>query len=359
MTKRKILVTGVANQWGAHVASKLLAEAETCDADYHVIGLDTEPPGREIKGLDFIQADIRNPLFVDLLRSEEVHTVCHLAFLESARAGEASFDVNVMGTMKTLGACAEAGVRKVILKSSMQVYGALPGNPAFLTEEQPLQAGQARSTVRHLVEIEAFCNGFRRQTPEMLLTVLRFASIIGPKADTPLTRFLKQPLAPKLMGFDPLQQVIHEDDVVDALEYAIQNDTPGVFNVAAEGILPLSRLTALAGKTALPVFHMVAYWSNALMGTTNLPAGRYWPIEPDYLRYSWVGDLTKMREELCFTPHYTAEEALREFAGEQRLRRYGPESVEMAYDEERLRDTIERRRRARELGGVPDEMQEG
>jgi UDP-glucose 4-epimerase len=193
----------------------------------------------------------------------------------------------------------------------------------------------------------------------MLLTVLRFASIIGPKADTPLTRFLKQPLAPKLMGFDPLQQVIHEDDVVDALEYAIQNDTPGVFNVAAEGILPLSRLTALAGKTALPVFHMVAYWSNALMGTTNLPAGRYWPIEPDYLRYSWVGDLTKMREELCFTPHYTAEEALREFAGEQRLRRYGPESVEMAYDEERLRDTIERRRRARELGGVPDEMQEG
>jgi len=359
MTQRNILVTGVANQWGARVASKLLADTEPCDAEYHVIGLDTEPPGREIKGLDFIQADIRNPLFVELMRSEEVHTVCHLALIESSRANEVSFDLNVMGTMKTLGACAEAGVSKVILKSSMQVYGALPANPAFLTEEHPLQALNARLTVRHLAEIEAFCNGFRRQTPEMLMTVLRFASIVGPKADTPLTRFLKQPFAPRLMGFDPLLQVIHEDDVVDALVYAIQNEVPGVFNTAAEGILPLSRLTALAGKTALPLFHPFAYWGNSLMSAANLPAGRYWPIEPDYLRYSWVGDLARMREEMCFTPHYTAEEALREFAGEQRLRRYGPESLEMSYDEERLRDTIERRRRARELGGNLGEIQEG
>jgi hypothetical protein len=56
-----------------------------------------------------------------------------------------------------------------------------------------------------------------------------------------------------------------------------------------------------------------------------------------------------MREELGFSPQYTMEEALREFAGEQRLRRYMPESAALAYDEERLRDTIERRRRAREL----------
>ena len=95
--KQIILVTGVADYWGAQVASRLLSPA-TSETDYHVIGLDSEPPDESLKGLDFIQADIRNPLFVDLLKNEQVHTVC-LVFAESVRASEAAFDVNVMGTM--------------------------------------------------------------------------------------------------------------------------------------------------------------------------------------------------------------------------------------------------------------------
>jgi UDP-glucose 4-epimerase len=352
--KKVILVTGVANYWGAQLAARL-ADGARADSAYHVIGLDSEPPGESLHGLDFIQADIRNPLFVDLLKSEDVHTVCHLVFSESMRPSEAAFDINVMGTMKVLGACAEAGVRKVVLKSSMTVYGANPGNPSFITEQQPPQAGRSYGTTRNLVEIEAFCNGFRRQVPEMILTILRFSSIIGPKVDTPMTRFLKQPLAPVLMGFDPLMQVIHEMDVVEALAYAVYNDVPGVFNVAAEGILPLSRLMALASKLPIPIFHLFAYWGSDLLGAAGLSTRRHWPIEMDYLRYPWVGDLAKMREDLGFVPRYTAEEALREFAGEQRLRHYMPESAALAYDEERLRDTIERRKRSREIN---DQRQE-
>ena len=41
--------------------------------------------------------------------------------------------------------------------------------------------------------------------------------------------------------------------------------------------------------------------------------------------------------------------ALREFAGQQRISHYLPQKTIQAYHEERLRDTIERRRRAREL----------
>lgn len=355
--KQVILITGVANYWGAQLAARLINDTQA-ETNYHVIGLDSEPPAEMPKGMDFIQADVRNPLFVDLLQSENVHTVCHLAFAESVRPTEAAFDINVMGTMKVLGACAEAGVRKVVLKSSMSVYGANPGNPAFITEQQPPQAGQCYGTTRHLVEIEAFCNGFRRQVPEMILTILRFSSIIGPQADTPMTRFLKQPLAPVLLGFDPLMQVIHEKDVVEALAYAIYTDVPGVFNVAAEGNLPLSRLMALASKLPVPVFHLFAYWGADLIGAAGVSAGRYWPIEMDYLRYSWVGDLAMMSDELGFVPRYTAEEALREFAGEQRLRRYMPESAALAYDEERLRDTIERRKRLREMAdNNPEEVQ--
>lgn len=344
--KRVVLITGVAGYWGSRVAARLVAEQ-----DVHVIGLDVEQPAEKIKGLDFIQADIRNPLLVDLLKQEKVDTVCHLTFIDTARPSESAFEVNVMGTMKVFGACAEAGVRKIVLKSSTAVYGAHPDNPAFLTEAHPLRGSRRYGYTRDMVEIESFCNGFRRQAPQIKLVILRFPSIVGPTADTPMTRFLKEVWTPTLMGFDPMMQVIHEDDVTAALVHAILHDVSGVFNVAAEGVLPLSRLMALARKFAVPVFHLFAYWGIGLLGETGLRLTRYVPIELDYIRYPWVADLTKMREELGFTPRYTADEALREFAGQQVMHRYLPEAATLSYDEERLRDTLERRRRAQKRGG--------
>jgi UDP-glucose 4-epimerase len=343
-----ILVTGVAGYWGAQLAGELLGRRNyEGGADWHIIGLDTNIPDPEIQGLDFIQADIRNSLLVDLLQEEQVDTLCHLAFVDSVRPVESAFDANVIGTMKVLGACAQAGVRKVVLKSSTAVYGAHPDNPAFITEEHPLQGSRKYGYTRDLVEVEAFYNGFRRQVPEMVLALLRFANIVGITADTPMTRFLSEPLSPVLMGFDPMMQIIHERDVVDALVHAVVNDAHGAFNIAAEGVLPLSKLMAIAGKIQLPVVHPLAYCGVGVLDRIGFRSGRFLPIELDYLRYPWVGDLSKMREEFGFAPRYTAEEALREFAGQQRMQRFMPESAALAYDEQRLRDTLERRRRMR------------
>lgn len=346
--KRVVLVTGVAGFWGGRVAARLIDRP-----DRHVIGLDDDPPEEEIKGLDFIQANIHNPLLVELLKQEEVDTVCHLTFIETSRPSETAFDVNVMGTMKLLGACAEAGVRKVVLKSSTLIYGAQPTNSAFLRENHPLHGSKGYGYIRDLVEIEAFCNGFQRQSPETLLTVLRFAHIVGPKADTPMTRFLREEEALVLLGFDPMIQVIHEEDVVGALVHAVVYDVPGMFNVAAGRAMPLWRVMGLAGKLSAPILHWLAYASVSILGP------RYAPIDLDYLRYPCVGDLERMRKELQFVPQYTAEEALREFASQQRLRRYLPESLARAYDEERLRDTLERRRRARSTGVLRDKPADG
>lgn len=338
--KKVILITGVAGYWGKRVAAELVSHP-----DYHVLGLDSEKPEQEIKKLDFIQADIRNPLLLELLKTEKVDTVVHLAQMDPPQPSESSFDYNLMGTMKVFGTCAQAGVKKIILKSTTAVYGAQPNNSAFLTEEHPIKGSQTWGYTRDLIEIESFCNGFRQQAPEIMLTVLRFPGIIGPSADTPLTRFLKEPLAPVLLGFDPMMQIIHEDDVVGALVYTVNNDVPGIFNVAAEGNLPLLRLMSLAGKLPLPVFHLFAYWGRDLSNMSGVAIANYFPIELDYIRYPWVGDLAKMREEMGFMPHYTSEEALREFAGYQRTSIYKRDTTNMEYDVERLRDTIERRKR--------------
>jgi UDP-glucose 4-epimerase len=337
--RQVVVVTGVAGYWGARVATRLLEEPEL-----HVIGVDSQPPQEAITGLDFVQANVHNRLLVDLLASEHVHTICHLAFVESAEPDEEAFEFNVMGTMKVLAAAAKAGVHKIVLKSSTMVYGAHATNSAFLTEAHALKGSRTTGAIRDLIEIETFCQSFRRQSPHVNLTVLRFANIVGLTADTPMTRFLKNREAPVLLGFDPMMQIIHEDDAVNALAHAVLNDAPGVFNVTAEGPLHLSRLMALAGKLAVPMLHIVAYWGAGVGG------GRFMPIELDYLRYRWVADLKKMREEFGFTPQYSPADTLREFAKEQRMKRYlgSPDALDL--DEERLRAILAERQRTREAG---------
>lgn len=357
--KKVILITGVAGYWGSRMAGKLVeldeqlslqADAEGNErAGFHIIGLDTEPPQEPIKGLDFIQADIRNPLLVELLQTEQVHTIIHLAFLNNYRPRERAFDLNVIGTMKVLGAAGEAGVKKVILQSSTAVYGANPTNPAFLTESNALNGSKINGSIRNLVEIEAFINGFRRQVPEMIITILRFANIVGLTVDSSMTRLLNLTPPFVLFGFDPLMQIIHENDVVDALSFAALNDKPGAYNIAAEGILPLGKILGLAGKLPLPIVHWVAYWGTNFTKTTGVKSQQHFPIEPDYIRYPWVADLARMRDEMGFQPSYTAEETLREFAGHLRLKKYKSDDLDMEFDEERLRDTLDRRRRRREL----------
>jgi UDP-glucose 4-epimerase len=337
--KKNILITGVADYWGYRVAQKILEQGR-----FHVIGVDHEKPQLELKDLDFIQADVRNRYLVELIRSENIDTFCHLVFKDSLRPNETAFDINVMGTIKVLGACVEAGVRKVVIKSSTMVYGAQPTNPGFLIEDSPLNGSRSYGYIRDQVEIEAFCNGFRRQYPQIILTILRFPHIIGPTVDSPLTRFLSHPYAPMLLGFEPITQVIHERDVVRGLIHAIENDHPGAFNLAAEGNIPFLRMLSLVGKMPIPLVHLFAYWSLDLFKST---AQKFIPIDPDYLRYRWVADINRMRKELAFEPLYTAEEALREYAGVLRTKGFSPESSLLTNEEDLLRDTIERRRRER------------
>ena len=336
-------MTGVGGYWGSRVASRLVTEANC-----HVIGLGASPPQAGIQGLDYIQADVRNPLLAEFLAGENVDTVCHLAFLETARPDETAYDLNVTGTSHLLRACAEADVRKVVLKSSTAVYGARPSDSAFLTEDHALRGSLRMEHIHDMMEIESFCKGFHRETPSVVPTILRFANIVGPTADTAMNRFLRQTRTPALLGFDPMMQVIHESDVVAALVRAVYTDAAGPFNIAAEDPLPLNKLRGLAGKPPVAVFHPFAYWSLDLLSSRIYRGRHYPPLDPDYLRYPCIGDLTRMRQDLGFRPHYRAEDALRELAEFRRLGSQMPPSTILAQNAERLRDIMEQRRRARE-----------
>jgi UDP-glucose 4-epimerase len=337
--QQNILVTGVAGYWGVRVAEKLLKQPA-----YHVIGLDMAKPGSELAGLDFIQADLRDTLLVELLKLERVNIVCHLSFQEAERPSEAVYDHNVNGTIKLFNACAEADVHKIILRSSTTVYGARPENSAFLAETHPLRTGALYEYNRDFAEIEAFYNKFQRQHVDIGLSILRFANIVGPTAPSPMTRYLRDPLAPRLLGFDPMMQVIHEDDVVGALVHFVESSITGAFNIAAEGVMPLTQMTNQAGKIPIPIPHLCAYLEVGLIGAGGLGLDHHMPIEPDYLRYPCVGDTNKMQHEMGFTPHYSAAEALSEFTSRKKGYDRNPSTETKTSSEEQLRAELERRK---------------
>jgi UDP-glucose 4-epimerase len=103
------------------------------------------------------------------------------------------------------------------------------------------------------VEAEAAVRGFKERNPETTVTVLRFANGLGPAVRTSLTRLFNLPAVPTILGFDPRMQFVHEDDIAGVLEHAVRHDLDGIYNAAADGVLALSEILDLLGKTNLPV----------------------------------------------------------------------------------------------------------
>ena len=162
---------------------------------------------------------------------------------------------NVMGTMNVLAACGGEGnpVRKVVFKSSSHYYGAEQDDPAFFTEAMDRPHDPRTPIERDIVDAERAVREFALRHPHVTVTVLRFANGLGPGLRTSLSQLFGLPAVPGILGFDPRFQFIHEDDLAGCLEHAVRHDIEGVYNGAADGVLVLSEVAGLLGKSLAPV----------------------------------------------------------------------------------------------------------
>jgi UDP-glucose 4-epimerase len=315
---RRVMITGVSGYWGTRLALRLEQ-----DPRYEaILGVDTRiPTAGQFRRTEFIGVDVKSPVILDILHAQRIDTVVHLALISSVDK-EQVLDNNVLGTRHILAACAEVGVQKLILKSSTTVYGARADNPNYLPESWPLRARPYHPYFRSYLEVERYAAEFLGQYPDVCVNLLRFPSVLGPTADTSLTRYLHERAVPTVLGFDPLYQVLHEDDVTGAMVSAVERDVRGPVNVAADGVLYLHHIIRMAGKTPWPVITPLNYpLLNTLSALPLMPVPHI-----DFLRYLWVADTTRMREELGFQPAHTAVETVQDFVQSSRLHRFsGPE----------------------------------
>lgn len=330
--KDTIAVTGAAGFWGGWLAQRL------AEAGRKVLAIDSRAPIVPLFNVDFAEIDLQNPLLPDLFETKRVGKVLHLDFQWDKQGNPRSHEHNVTGAQRLLEAAVAANVRQVILKSSILAYGPRSDNPAFIKESHSVRGGKA-GYARQQAEVEEQVRLLREQPHIPILTVLRFAFIVGPQAPTVMNDLLKLWAAPTLLGFDPLFQLVHEDDVAAAVEHAVEREYDGAVNIAAQPPLPLARLMHVAGIMPIPLIHPLAY-ATARVPRVSKGLDQAQPLDWDYLRYSVVGDTTRMVEEFGFSPSYDTDTLLAPIAaqGERRraalrLRR-GGDSAEKPLSEE-------------------------
>jgi UDP-glucose 4-epimerase len=249
---RRILITGVSSYWGGRLAQAL----EGFERVEAIIGVDEREPTRELERTEYVKVSNQHSLLQRIVRAAEIDTVIDARLIVNSvtASPRATHENNVIGTMNILAACEgeSSPVKRVIFKSSAHWYGCEQDDPAFFTESMRRPHPARTMLERDIVEAERSVRDFATRREDVAVTVLRFANVLGPDVNTAFTRMLSLPVVPMVLGFDPRTQFVHEDDVVHALEHAAFNPVPGVFNVAADGVLGLSEVIDLVGKRPLP-----------------------------------------------------------------------------------------------------------
>jgi UDP-glucose 4-epimerase len=253
MDSKRILVTGISHYWGGRLAQALEAFPEV----EAVIGVDSQEPQIELERTEYVKVGAQHALLRRVVEAAEIDTIVDTrlvvdsAVMPSSRAHEN----NVMGTMNILAACtgADSPVKKVVFKSSTHFYGCHQDDPAFFDETMRRPHPPRTGIERDIVEAEASMNEFAERHPETAVTILRFANVLGPDVETSHKKLFSLPVVPMILGFDPRYQFVHEDDVVHALEHAVKHRADGTYNVAGDGVLALSEVAGLLGKTYAPV----------------------------------------------------------------------------------------------------------
>jgi UDP-glucose 4-epimerase len=188
------------------------------------------------------------------------------------------------------------------------VYGSGSRNPAVFTE--CMHPGDAPQTgyARDAVEIEGYVRGFARRRPDIETTVLRFANTIGPSIDTALTRYLAMPVIPTVLGFDPRLQLLHESDAVEVIRRATVASRPGVFNVAADGVLTLAQVVRRLGRLRVPVPGGAVGLVGSLVRNSGVV--EFSAEQAEFLSFGRVVETAKLHEEFGYVPAYTTAQAL-------------------------------------------------
>jgi UDP-glucuronate 4-epimerase len=233
---KKVLVTGHAGFIGSSLVEKLL------DLGYSVVGIDNfndyydlKQKERNVKSfkknknfveyrLDITDKKSLKSVFID----HQINSIAHLA----ARAGvrpsilkpELYRKVNVDGTKNLLDLTLEFKIKQFVLASSSSVYGNQEKTPF---SEDDVLAKPVSPYAETKLKAEEMCLEYAKKS-EMMVTVLRFFTVYGPKGRPDMAPYL---FTKKILNNEPIvrfgdgsssRDYTYIDDIVEGIVKAIE-----------------------------------------------------------------------------------------------------------------------------------------
>lgn len=303
-----VLVTGISGNLGRALA-RILHRSE------RVAGLDRRPFEGRPKDLVLHQLDIRKRKVEDVFRKGEIKALIHMGIMHDPRLPQSEHhSFNVVGTKSVLEYAAKYGVTKVVVLSSTNVYGPRPDNDNFLTEDAPLLGAQNFPDIRDLIEIDMYAQQYMWKHPEVETVIVRPVHIVGPTVRNASSNYLRVKRPWVLAGFDPMVQLIHEDDACRALQLALKPGLRGIYNVVGPGEVPLSAVLRELGRQTIPVPHLIA--RPLLDKLFQYRLAGFPPPELDHLQFLCTVDGSRAERDLGFRPACTMRETIRSVLGE-------------------------------------------
>ncbi|MGZ5333737.1 MAG: NAD-dependent epimerase/dehydratase family protein, partial [Solirubrobacterales bacterium] len=306
----RYLITGGSGYIGGRLTDVLAPREET----ELIVDVDVNPPARQHPKVEFVQGDVRDAAaMAELLARHKIDALLHLAFLlNPIRDEERMYDIDVNGTESVLRAASEAGTQQVLVTSSASAYGAFPDNPNPITEDWPVRGVPDFSYARHKAEADRVCQLWAARHPDRVMTIVRPAIVFGPDVDNFIIRgWTKARFFPLIDGADSELQLVHNDDVADALIVLLDKRADGAFNLAADDTMSSRESAEMIGLKTKNMQLEKLKRQAKLAWRFHLPGVEAPPGYVNFAAYDWVVSNQKLRA-LGWQPKHSTRQIFEE-----------------------------------------------
>jgi UDP-glucose 4-epimerase len=316
----RVVVVGASGNVGTALLRRLVAEPAVDE----VVGVARRPPmgaGAPYDQVSWESTDVSQPgaagRLAEVVAGADV--VVSLAWrLQPSWDGAALDRINVGGTKAVVEAVLAAGVPRLVYASSIGTYTPSPGDQRR-DEGWPTDGIPSSTYSRQKAAIERFLDDI--DSDRLSVLRIRPAIVLQPAAAGEIARFFLGPfvptslLRPALLRVLPWPrglrgQIVHADDLADAIVRGLLAGTTGGLNVATE---PLLTRPLVAGLLHAGAFDLPPAVPRALV--TGTWKAHLQPTDAGWLDMALnvpIMDTGKARS-LGWAPRHPADEVLRDF----------------------------------------------